>query len=92
MVVRSKNRPNALRGWAVAAPRRGRERRELYARCGPQCFLLPGQLKFPVCASLRVSKGCRVDRRALVAARIRAKRWNYPVVYQRAIFLQRYTR
>lgn len=51
---------------------------------------MPGQLKFPVCAALRESRSCRPDRRGIVAAKIRARQWNYPVVYERAVLLQKH--
>jgi hypothetical protein len=87
----NQHRSSATRGWAAVAPRRGRERRELYARCGPTCFLVPGQLKFPVCPALREgNQRCHYDRRAFTAAKIRARQRGYPVVYKRAALLQKH--
>lgn len=61
-------------------------------RCGSSCFLLPQELKFPVCRmSRRCTKeqgqgcgGCVIDRRGVIAARFRAKQWGYTEVEKKA--------
>jgi len=65
------------RGWGAAAPRRGRERKELKDKCGDECFLRPDAMGFPVCPALREGKGCKVDCRGIIAAKLRAGEWKY---------------
>ena len=61
--------------WSKHAPKKTSERKELMKKCGKKCFLKPDKMKFPVCR-----KDCSVDCKGLVAARIRARQWNYPEV------------
>lgn len=71
------------KGWAAIEPK-GKERTEMYRKCGKKCFL--GTKKrygrdsdrqhpdFPICA-----KGtCKVSDKGLWAAYIRAKQWGNP--------------
>ena len=61
--------------WSEVAPKTKAQRQQLIQICGSSCFLLPDQLKFPVCTS-----DCNVNCKGLIAARIRARQWNYPEV------------
>jgi len=61
---------NATKGWAKAAPKRGKQRQELLAKYGPKCFLQPSKLKYPVCNRKGV-----LDRRGVISAKIRATRF-----------------
>lgn len=61
--------------WSYLAPKTKAQRQELIQICGSSCFLLPQQLKFPVC-----TPDCKVSCKGLIAARIRARQWNYPEV------------
>ncbi len=81
---KGEGRGGRTRGWAAAAPQRGREREALMAECGDECFLLPGRRGFPVCAALREGRGCAVDCRGVTSAKVRAAQWKYPRVYQAA--------
>ena len=63
-------------GWGRLAPK-GRQRTKMYRKCGKKCFLgtkTPGDKQhpdFPICA-----KGtCKVNKKGLYAAYIRAKQW-----------------
>jgi hypothetical protein len=75
-----------LAGWSARAPRRsGGERGALLAECGDRCFLMPGVLKFPICAR----RGrCRMDCGGVQAAIMRARQWGYNDVENRARALQ----
>ena len=61
--------------WSEVAPKTKAQRQQLIQICGSSCFLLPDQLKFPVCTS-----DCKVNCKGLIAARVRARQWNYPEV------------
>jgi len=83
------------RGWAAAAPQRGKERRELYEKCGAKCFLEPnpedpGKSGFPICAALRENQGCKVDCRGVTSAFVRARQYRqrHPGVAVRAKRIQ----
>ena len=63
-------------GWSKQAPK-GAARTRMYKKCGKKCFLgtsTPGNKQhpdFPIC-----TKGtCRVNRKGIYAAYIRAKQW-----------------
>uniref|UniRef100_A0A6C0KUB1 Uncharacterized protein n=1 Tax=viral metagenome TaxID=1070528 RepID=A0A6C0KUB1_9ZZZZ len=68
------------RGWAAASPQKGNERQALFKQCGPKCFLLPDNLKYPVCESLRVNKNCKFSCRGIISAKIRASQKRDPSV------------
>lgn len=61
--------------WSEVAPKTKVQRQNLIQICGSSCFLLPDQLKFPVC-----TPDCKVNCKGLIAARVRARQWNYPEV------------
>lgn len=73
------------RKWSRVAPKRVGERSALLAKCGRRCFL--GSAKsFPICARLvsgsrssarssARSTACKIDRRGVQAAYIRAREW-----------------
>lgn len=77
------------RGWAAAAPQKGKERHELMHKCGSQCFLMPDREGFPVCAALRTGEGCKVDCRGIIAAKVRAGEWKYKDVLEAASKLEK---
>ena len=78
-------RGSATRGWKEDAPKRGKEREELLSKCGDGCFLLPSELKFPICAACKMGKcDCTPDRRGVISARIRASQYGYSDVAARA--------
>lgn len=52
------------------------QRRRKLERCGKGCFLMPKEMKFPICSK----NSCAVDCKALLAAKIRAKQWGYSQV------------
>ena len=55
------------------------ERKEESAHCPKGCFLMPGELKFPVC-----DKDCRISCAGLHAAYVRAREWKYDEVASKA--------
>ena len=66
-------------GWGKLAPH-GKQRTKMYKKCGKKCFLgtkTPGDRQhpdFPICA-----KGtCKVNKKGLYAAYIRARQWGKP--------------
>lgn len=62
------------KGWHELAPRKGKERDELKAKCGDACFLRPEDNGFPICAALsRTKSPCTVDCRGLAAAKSRSR-------------------
>jgi hypothetical protein len=79
----------ATRGWAAAAPRRGKEREALMAKCGEQCFLRPDTQSYPVCAALRTGQGCKIDCQGVDAARVRSAQYHDKKVLSRAKALQK---
>ena len=65
------------RKWSRVAPKRIGERSALLAKCGRRCFLGPAK-SFPICARLGSESGsaaCKIDRRGVQAAYIRAREW-----------------
>ena len=77
MAGATKTRKNVpWKGWNKLAPK-GKQRTTMYKKCGKKCFLGTISRKdkqhpdFPICA-----KGtCKVNRKGLWAAYIRAKQW-----------------
>ena len=72
------------RGWAMAAPKKGKERNELMEKCGKSCFLRPEVKKYPICAALREGKECEVDCRGVLSAKIRARQYKDEGVAKKA--------
>lgn len=69
------------RSWSRDAPKTVGERSAVLSKCGRRCFLGPSKT-FPVCARLGSGAGsgsgsgtCKVDRRGVLAAYIRAREW-----------------
>lgn len=63
-------RKSYLRGWSKQQPGT-HERTLMLKRCGKKCFLGPNKT-FPICAK----KTCKVNRKGLYAALIRAEEWS----------------
>lgn len=76
-------RGSRLRGWSGAKPNTTNERRLMMKKCGAKCFLLPSQLKFPICP-MRSRISCKPSQQGLLAAKIRAKQHKYSNVYKKA--------
>lgn len=63
------------RKWSRVAPKTVGERSAVLSKCGSKCFLGPSKT-FPVCARLGSGSGdCKVDRRGVQAAYVRASEW-----------------
>ena len=63
-------RKSYLRGWSKQQPGT-HERTLMLRRCGKKCFLGPKKT-FPICAK----KTCKVNRKGLYSALIRAEEWS----------------
>jgi hypothetical protein len=70
-------------GWRAASPRKGKQRHEMASKC-PNCFLLPGEEKFPVCPVGSCTPSCK----GINAAYVRARQWGYTGVATKARKLQ----
>ena len=69
---RGGRKPVPWAGWGKLAPH-GKERTIMLRNCGRKCFLGPKK-SFPICA-----KGtCKVNKKGLHAAYIRARQWGKP--------------
>ena len=55
------------------------DRKLIKQKCGNKCFLLPTNLKFPVC-----NTNCKYNCNGLLAAKIRGYQWNYPDVVEKS--------
>lgn len=71
---------SAVRGWAKRSPKLISQRRTLKSKCGSKCFLMPGKLKFPICAK----HSCKKDCKGITSAYVRARQWKYPEVAKKA--------
>lgn len=63
--------------WSRVAPRSVSDRSAVLSKCGKRCFLGPHKT-FPICARLgsgSSSKTCKINRRGVQAAYIRAREW-----------------
>ena len=64
------------KGWSKQAPK-GKQRTTMYKKCGKKCFLgtkTPGDKQhpdFPIC----IKNTCKVSKKGLYAAYVRAKEW-----------------
>lgn len=59
--------------WGGMAPKRGKERTELRAKCGEGCFLRPQDNGYPICPKLGVGHDCEVSCQGLAAANARSR-------------------
>ncbi len=67
--LRPKRKSVSWKGWSKSAPG-ARQRTVMLKKCGKKCFLGPKK-SFPIC-----TKGtCRVNRKGVKSAYIRAKQW-----------------
>ena len=73
--TKKQKKPEEWTKWSQIAPKTKAQRQQLIQICGSTCFLMPNELKFPVC-----TPDCEVSCKGLIAARIRARQWNYPEV------------
>jgi hypothetical protein len=63
--------------WSKKKPNSKGEREYIYKKCGESCFLIPQQLKFPICNK---NLPCTYNCRGLKAASSRAGEWKYDKV------------
>ena len=74
------------RGWKELSPRNISDRRILLEKCGSGCFLLPEELKFPICSK---AMDCKKNCSGILAAKVRANQWGYREVAEKADRLYR---
>lgn len=74
-----KKTKSSTKGWAKMSPKKGKEREQLFMKCGSKSFLSPKNLKFPV-----MTKDCKYSPKGLQAAYNRAKQWNYTKIAAKA--------
>lgn len=67
--------------WGQKKPDNMAQRRHVFSQCGDSCFLIPNDLKFPICNKILP---CTYNCRGLRAAKSRAGEWKYKKVLQRA--------
>ena len=67
--------------WGTVKPETVGQRRMVLADCGESCFLIPKDMKFPIC---KKTKPCEYSCRGLKGAKARAAEWKYGKVLQRA--------
>lgn len=79
---KDQGRGRPTRGWALDAPKKGRERHQLKKKCGSKCFLLSETEGFPICSKCDNNHcSCEIDCRGLTAAKIRAHQYKYTDLY-----------
>lgn len=61
--------------WTEKQPSRTSERRRLLETCGKSCFMMPQELKFPVCN--KKAPPCTYNQRGITAAYVRARQFKY---------------
>lgn len=83
---RSPRKSSPMRfGWVADAPKSQRDRREVRQKCGPDCFMMPKELKFPICPKCRDGAcSCQEDCRGLLSAHVWGRHHGYHEVANRA--------
>lgn len=81
MYVASRNASRPSKGWRTSSPKLISQRRQLMKRCGSRCFMMPSQLKFPVCSK---KNDCRISCSGLASAMVRSGQYKYPGVEKRS--------
>lgn len=78
----------SAKGWHQMAPKRGKERQELFDKCGEKCFLRPSDLGFPVCEPVGKGRDCEINDKGVQAALMRARTFHYDKIISKAKKLQ----
>jgi len=60
------------KGWSNLSPKTHADREALYNKCGPDCFLDPSHLKYPICSK---QNDCKRHCAGILSAKIRASQW-----------------
>ena len=71
-------RRSVTRGWRKQSPSRS-QRTLMLKQCGKKCFL-GAKGSFPICRK----KTCKMDKRGIYSAYIRAKQWKHSTIAKRA--------
>lgn len=69
---------NRWRGWKQDKPGY-HQKTAMLQKCGKKCFLGP-ERKFPICKK----NTCKIDKRGVWAAYVRAKQYHHPTIAQKA--------
>jgi hypothetical protein len=84
--VLSKRKPYPVdkseESWMTKKPETKPERTRVLQKCGKSCFLVPDQLKFPICN--KDAPPCKYNCRGLKAASSRAGEWKYTRVLEKS--------
>ena len=68
--------------WATKKPEKKSQRTRVLETCGKSCFLVPDELKFPICN--KDAPPCEYNCRGLKAASSRAGEWKYTRVLEKS--------
>ena len=68
--------------WGTKKPEKKGQRLRVMEECGQSCFLIPKQLKFPICN--KEAPPCEYNCKGLKAASSRAGEWKYTRVLQKS--------
>ena len=77
--LRKTLKKSVTRGWRKQAPGK-HQRTTMQKRCGKKCFL-GAKGRFPICKK----RTCKVDKRGVYAAFIRAKQWKHSAIAKKAL-------
>lgn len=77
--LRKTLKKSVTRGWSKQAPGK-HQRTTMQKWCGKKCFL-GAKGRFPICKK----RTCKVDKRGIYAAFIRAKQWKHSVIAKKAL-------
>ena len=80
-----KDYPITSEKWALSKPQKISERRKVLDECGESCFLIPSDLKFPICN--KNPPPCKYNVNGLKAASSRAGEWKYDKVLATSKYL-----
>lgn len=78
-LLRKTLKKSVTRGWHKQAPSK-HQRTTMRKRCGKKCFL-GAKGRFPICKK----RTCKVDKRGIYAAFIRAKQWKHSAIAKKAL-------
>jgi hypothetical protein len=72
----SKRKKRSVKRWKNQSTK---QRKRIMSKCGPKCFLSPGNRKFPIC-----NPDCTINPYGLEAAYKRARQWGYTDIAKKA--------
>ena len=75
---------NSENPWGTKKPSSRGQRKTLLEKCGDSCFLIPQELKFPICNKYELDNSCTYNCRGIKGAASRAGEWKYKDVLSKA--------